>query len=113
MHWAKSRWFELGGAPLRDDRASTGGYISSRLKDGRDICRWAEDAAFIAIDGNALTCCETMMDIPRDAVASVGPDGLAAAWRGEMLWRYRLPLSLGLLPDGCVGCPMAPHAYAT
>jgi pyruvate-formate lyase-activating enzyme len=108
VQWTEERWHALGGAPLRPEPAATRHYVGERLQEGRNLCRWAQDAAFVAIDGTILTCCESMMDIPRSSVGAITTGDLQTAWRGDMLWQYRLPLSLGLLPEGCVGCTLAP-----
>jgi hypothetical protein len=66
------------------------------------------DAAFLASSGGCLSCCKQMIDLPRQPFGSLEDGSLRDLWAGDLLWGYRLPLSLGLLPRGCVGCPKAP-----
>jgi pyruvate-formate lyase-activating enzyme len=117
MSWAEARWRELGGAPVETapaeptpaDRAA--GFHHPLLLPSADLCRWAVDAAFVAWGGGCLSCCEQMIDLPRHTfgdLAGAEDSSLEALWRGDLLWGYRLPLALGLLPRGCVGCPKAP-----
>jgi hypothetical protein len=49
-----------------------------------------------------------MIDLPRQSFGALAGAPLGALWSGDLLWGYRLPLALGLLPRGCVGCPKAP-----
>jgi len=62
----------------------------------------------VAAGGGCLSCCEQMIDLPRQTFGSLAGATLRELWAGDLLWGYRLPLSLGLLPRGCVGCPKAP-----
>jgi beta-N-acetylhexosaminidase len=108
--WAAARWRELGGEcreptlPLTPDHE----IVHPLAAPPAGLCRWAVDAAFITIDGDCLSCCETMIDLPRRPFAHLHEQNLEELWTGPLLWAYRLPLALGLLPDGCVGCPHAP-----
>ncbi len=112
--WAQTRWDQLshsGGDlpnpyPAPSDRIA--GYISPSLLPNQDLCRWIIDAAFISIDGSSLACCEQMIDVPRRLWGKVQASSLRELWNGELLWGYRLPLSLGYVPTGCIGCPWAP-----
>jgi hypothetical protein len=116
--WTIGRWFELTGrrpgpeATPSDEAlvaAMPGaGFRHPQLEQQRSVCRWAVDACFIALDGSLLSCCETMIDRPRHAFADLAQAPLAELWTGELLWGYRLPLALGMLPMGCVGCAQAP-----
>jgi pyruvate-formate lyase-activating enzyme len=114
LRWADQQWRELGGAPVETrpqeptpaDRAA--GFVHPRVRPPADLCRWAVDAAFVAAGGSCLSCCEQMIDLPRERFGSLPGSSLRELWSGDLLWGYRLPLSLGLLPRGCVGCPKAP-----
>jgi pyruvate-formate lyase-activating enzyme len=117
MRWAEARWRELGGSPVETapavptpaDRAA--GFHHPLLLPPADLCRWAVDAAFVAWGGGCLSCCEQMIDLPRHTFGDLagGEDAsLEELWSGDLLWGYRLPLALGFLPRGCVGCPKAP-----
>jgi uncharacterized Fe-S cluster-containing radical SAM superfamily protein len=111
--WCTGRWEELTGgdrepveptAPLRPEI----GFDHPGLRPP-DVCRWAVDAAFVAFDGSCLSCCEQMIDVPRLEWGSVHRTPLAELWNGPILWAYRLPLSLGVVPERCVGCSWAPR----
>lgn len=114
MAWAAQRWRELGGVPaeaLPDEPTPAdrqAGFAHPLLRPPADLCRWAVDAAFVASGGGCLSCCEQMIDLPRRMLGSLEHASFPALWSGDLLWSYRLPLSLGLLPRGCVGCPRAP-----
>lgn len=83
--------------------------IQSRvLSDDLDLCGWAREKAMIAIDGDALSCCETMIDLPRRHFGGLREMSMRELWGGPLFWGVRLPLSLGLAPSGCVGCAQAP-----
>jgi sulfatase maturation enzyme AslB (radical SAM superfamily) len=110
--WVEDRWKELGGAedarPARPENdLPVVGYRHPLLRP-QDLCRWAVDAAFLAGNGRALACCEQMIDRPRIEWGSLETQSLADLWNGSLLWGYRLPLSLGLVPRACVGCSWAP-----
>lgn len=112
MAWCAQRWKELGGRPDMSPTSPSpaerrAGYSHPGLVD-RELCRWAVDAAFVSGDGMALSCCEQMMDIPRHPFGSLTDRTMRALWNGDLLWSYRLPLSLNLVPTGCVGCAYAP-----
>lgn len=112
--WADQRWHELGGAPVETapeeptpaDRVA--GFVHPLARPPADLCRWAVDSAFVAAGGGCLSCCEQMIDLPRHPLGSLAGASLRELWGGELLWSYRLPLSLGLVPRGCVGCSRAP-----
>jgi pyruvate-formate lyase-activating enzyme len=113
LWWAQSRWRELApdAAPLPEWSApslETGEFVHPDVLPGPDLCRWAVDAAFVGIRGQALACCEQMIDLPRVHWGSLDEVSMAALWTGELLWGYRLPLSLGRVPAPCVGCVWAP-----
>jgi hypothetical protein len=72
------------------------------------LCRWAFNAAFVSHNGSCLACCEQMIDLPRRTWAVLGTQPFSELWNGELLWAYRFPLSVGLIPAGCEGCPQAP-----
>ena len=110
--WCVGRWRELGGRePAPDARASARpslGFRHPTLHPGPDVCRWAVDSCFVAGGGDALSCCEQMIDVPRLEWGSLDEHSLGELWMGPMLWGYRLPLALGLVPPRCVGCSRAP-----
>jgi MoaA/NifB/PqqE/SkfB family radical SAM enzyme len=120
--WVVERWIELGGSvkvPSRmrrlDERPVTAarrreGFHHSSLEDYPSLwlCPWAIDKCFIAGDGSILSCCNAMTDIPRSALANLRHDVLRKVWADDLLWAYRLPLALDLLPAGCVGCDQGP-----
>lgn len=115
--WAAARWRELvpdGAAssdpePGRWPATPAAGLVNPMLLSDPSLCRWAIDAAFLTLDGEALSCCETMIDLPRTTWGSLAEGTMEALWTGPLLWGYRLPLALGRLPAGCVGCPQAPR----
>jgi hypothetical protein len=114
--WADARWHELTGAPPASADAAeptpaerAAGFLNPSLAPP-GVCRWAVDATFVTLEGGSLSCCETMIDVPRDVLGSLDGASMAELWTGELLWRYRLPLSLGWLPPGCAGCSWAPSA---
>jgi MoaA/NifB/PqqE/SkfB family radical SAM enzyme len=113
--WAADRWLELtsGNGSVREQLQRNRGKRSSEFIDPRvapdpSLCRWAVDAAFISASGESLPCCEQMIDLPRTYWGSLKTKSLAELWTGDLLWGYRLPLSLGRVPKGCMGCPSAP-----
>jgi molybdenum cofactor biosynthesis enzyme MoaA len=109
--WAEARWRELTGISEItpdfnvSDQKST---FMNPILTPPDLCRWAIDATFISATGDTLTCCEQMIDIPRNYQGSVLEKPLAELWQQDLLWNYRLPLSVGYVPKGCVGCAWAP-----
>jgi MoaA/NifB/PqqE/SkfB family radical SAM enzyme len=114
MQWADSEWSRLGGGPPRPDTElgtatdrQTGFHHPMLLP--ADVCRWAVDAAFIGAGGACIACCEQMSDVPRMTWGTLGKKSLAQIWQNEMLWGYRLPLVVGRVPSGCVGCSRAPE----
>lgn len=117
MAWAVERWRELApdrpvegsverSEPSAAERAA--GFHHPMLMPPPDLCRWAVDATMVAAGGSVLSCCEQMIDLPRQSFGALAGAPLGALWTGDLLWGYRLPLALGLLPRGCVGCPKAP-----
>jgi len=115
MAWAEERWRALSSSGAYADPmpgtwpgTAAAGVVNPLLVDP-EICRWAIDAAFLTIDGESLSCCETMIDLPRVTWGSLANMTLGELWTGPLLWGYRLPLALGRLPAGCVGCPQAPR----
>lgn len=117
LEWAARRWRELvpGGQAFSDPdpgqwpATPAAGFVHPMLLSDPSLCRWAVDAAFLTLDGEALSCCETMIDLPRKTWGSLGEATMGELWTGPLLWGYRLPLALGRLPAGCVGCPQAPR----
>jgi cyclic pyranopterin phosphate synthase len=117
LAWAAERWRQLapdghGSAdppPGVWPGTAAGGLLNPALLADTTLCRWAVDAAFLTLDGESLSCCETMIDLPRVTWGSLAEATLAELWTGPLLWGYRLPLALGRLPAGCVGCPQAPR----
>ena len=113
-HWVARRWEELvpsAKSEIRERRNLP--YVNPILTDGEDVCRWAIDAVFITENGDCLSCCEQMIDLPRKVWAKLQDVQLGELWTNELFWGYRLPLALGRLPQGCIGCPQAPlHAKA-
>lgn len=112
--WAVARWRELTGHAPEPEPApglwSSGraGELLNPLLLPSGLCRWAVDAAFLTLDGESLSCCETMIDLPRVPLGSLHESAMERLWTDDLLWSYRLPLALGRLPAGCVGCPQAP-----
>jgi sulfatase maturation enzyme AslB (radical SAM superfamily) len=112
LRWSENRWRELTGedpvpstpvlSPEHDE------ILHPAIGPPPELCRWAVDAAYLTIDGSSLTCCEAMIDLPRRPLAQLDGHSMAELWTGDLLWGYRLPLALGWLPPGCVGCPQAP-----
>jgi hypothetical protein len=84
------------------------GFYHPLLGPETELCRWVEDACFITIDGSLLSCCESMIDVPRQPLATLEEAPLTELWQYQLLWNYRLPLTLGLLPPFCDGCEQAP-----
>lgn len=120
--WAGRRWAEETGAPASSTDGSTDGsrgpsptglrFSHPMLAPPSSLCRWAVDAAYISLDGDMLSCCEQMMDLPRRAWSSIHDSSLSETWTGDLLWSYRLPLALGRVPLGCAGCTWAPNGPA-
>jgi MoaA/NifB/PqqE/SkfB family radical SAM enzyme len=120
--WVVRRWIQFGGSvkvPIRmqrlDERPVTParraeGFHHSALEDypALWLCNWAIDKCYIANDGSMLSCCNAMTDMPRRPLANLGRHSLREVWGGDLLWAYRLPLALDLLPSGCLGCDQAP-----
>jgi molybdenum cofactor biosynthesis enzyme MoaA len=113
--WADERWRELTAGPERSGKESgpsaaerAAGFSSGFIAPPPDLCRWAVDAAFVSATGEALACCEQMIDIPRMYWSSFDRGTMEELWTGDLFWGYRLPLALGYVPKGCVGCSRAP-----
>jgi len=120
--WVVKRWLELGGSVRVPDRMEkldrrpvtparrAEGFHHAALKDYASLwlCEWAVDKCYIANDGAMLSCCNAMTDMPRSVLGDLGRHSLREIWGGDLLWAYRLPLALDLLPQGCVGCDQAP-----
>jgi hypothetical protein len=112
--WSERRWQELtdirlsAPPPEVSPAERAHGYHHPALVP-EDLCRWAVDAAFVAAGGGSLACCEQMIDLPRPYIGWLERKPMEELWQGDLLWTHRLPLSLGLLPRGCVGCPRAPR----
>lgn len=119
LAWAHARWEELGPHPDTESHQTmptlaqrAGGMRHALLRPPADVCRWAVDAAFVAATGNALSCCEQMIDVPRLEWGTLREATLADLWTGPLLWGYRLPLTVGVTPSRCVGCSWAPRQGA-
>ncbi|MDY7091530.1 MAG: radical SAM protein [Acidobacteriota bacterium] len=112
LRWSEDRWRQLTGeAPIPASPVLSPEHdeiLHPAIGPPPELCRWAVDAAYLTIDGSSLTCCEAMIDLPRRPLAQLDGSSLAELWIGDLLWGYRLPLALGWLPPGCVGCPQAP-----
>jgi len=120
--WIVKRWLALGGSisvadrmkPLHERPVTPArraeGFHHSGLENYPSLwlCRWAIDKCYIAGDGSLLPCCNAMTDIPRRALADLRHQTLREIWGRDLLWAYRLPLALDLLPPGCLGCDQAP-----
>lgn len=112
--WSEARWRELSGeTEIRADNIVSNqkrlsGFMNPILDPPPELCRWAIDATFISASGDTLTCCEQMIDVPRNFRGSVLDHPLGDLWQDELLWNYRLPLALGFVPKGCAGCTWAP-----
>ena len=85
-------------------------WINPRLREDLDVCDWAVAAAYIGGDGYCIPCCQQMGDLPRPQIASIFKKPLSRLWNDELLYAYRLPLSLGIVPARCEGCNYAPRA---
>lgn len=109
--WAQSFWLAAGGQ-LADAGPAPRRYRHPRLLTEPPTCRWITDASYVAVNGEMLTCCESMIDMPRQVVGSLTDRKLSEVWQDDLLWNYRLPLMLGHPPRGCVGCPQAPMVAA-
>lgn len=119
LAWAGRRWTELTGTTdaatndARDGRPPHALRFSHpMLAPPPSLCRWAVDAAYVSLNGDMLSCCEQMMDLPRRPWSSIHDGGLAETWMGDLFWSYRLPLALGHVPRGCAGCTWAPDGRA-
>ena len=120
--WVVKRWCELGGSvavPSRMKRLHERPLTAARRAEGFHhsaleeypalwLCKWAVDKCYIASGGAMLTCCNAMTDMPRTGIADLGRAPLREIWTDDLLWAYRLPLALELLPRGCIGCDQAP-----
>lgn len=102
--WSLRFWQDLGGgfdlAPPGPRR-----WRHPALGDEANNCRWGYDSAYVALGGAMLTCCETMIDLPRTDFATIRDQPMATAWQDDLLWNFRLPMSAGVPPAGCIGCP--------
>lgn len=111
--WAQNRWNELNTITRQHPPAQLSpadleqGFIHPLLPP-ENLCRWAIDAVFISSSGDLLSCCEQMIDMPRQYRGSLLKKSLRELWQDELLWNYRLPLSAGVAPQACVGCTWAP-----
>lgn len=106
--WLKHRWTELGGTTPTPTTRHPLPWIHPSLQGEFDVCDWVLDSAYIGGDGFCIPCCEQMGDIPRLRIGSLLDKPLARLWNDELLYAYRLPLSLGLIPTNCQGCDEAP-----
>ena len=110
--WIDQRWTELTGEPLNEEPATAEQvllpWINPRLREDLDVCDWAVAAAYIGGDGYCIPCCQQMGDLPRPQIASIFKKPLSRLWNDELLYAYRLPLSLGIVPARCEGCNYAP-----
>lgn len=112
MLWAQNRWNELNNTiknthPQLSSADREQGFLHPVLQP-ENLCRWAIDAVFISSSGDLLSCCEQMIDMPRQYRGSLSKKNLQQLWQDELLWSYRLPLSAGIAPKECVGCTWAP-----
>ena len=120
--WVIKRWYELGRSasvptrmqklherPVTPARRAEG-FHHSALEDYPSLwlCKWAIDKCYVASDGAMLTCCNAITDMPRNIIADLHRRPLRQIWANDLVWAYRLPLALSLLPSGCVGCDQAP-----
>jgi hypothetical protein len=108
--WIDRRWADLTGASENTPPPELDSlpWIHPCLRDDLDVCSWVVDAAYIGGDGFCIPCCQQMGDLPRPQIASIFDRPLGALWNDELLYAYRLPLSLGWLPSHCQGCSQAP-----
>lgn len=112
--WVDRRWAELTATPLNKTKGESSLQRQSLpwthpcLREELDVCDWVIDTAYIGGDGFCIPCCQQMGDLPRPQIASIFDKPLSRLWNDELLYAYRLPLSLGLLPTRCQGCSYAP-----
>ena len=106
--WLKDRWAQLGGAIPTPKEQHPLPWIHPPMQEEFDVCDWVLDSAFIGGDGFCIPCCEQIGDIPRPRLGSIFDKPLARLWNEDLLYAYRLPLSLGLIPPNCQGCDEAP-----
>ena len=110
--WVDRRWTELNGelpgiqVPPSDKGELP--WVHPDLQPDTDLCIWVHDVAYIGGDGSCIACCQQMGDLPRPHLGSVFEKTLSRLWNDELLYAYRLPLSLGLVPMRCEGCSYAP-----
>lgn len=109
--WSVRFWQSIGG-DFFEDSASRRRYRHPHLLPKGEACRWVRDSTYITLGGDVLTCCESMIDSPRQIVGSITQASAAATWQGDLLWSYRLPVTIGKPPPGCVGCPQLPRIAA-
>jgi molybdenum cofactor biosynthesis enzyme MoaA len=113
LFWTQKRWSELNGGlkSISLGQVSfaerSAGFINPIMHND-NLCRWAIDAVFISSSGDMLSCCEQMIDLPRQYRGSLTQKNLYQLWQDDLLWSYRLPLSVGVAPKECIGCNWAP-----
>jgi len=108
--WIDRFWRENMGLVRDSSATAPRRYRHPHIAARPHPCRWVANATYVAAGGDILTCCESMIDVPRQVVGSIADKALSDAWRTELLWAYRLPLTIGRPPRGCVGCPHATPA---
>jgi len=113
LFWVEKRWHELNDVVKKSKPNISvpnlaAGFMNPMLYPSDKLCRWAVDAVFISSSGDMISCCEQMIDIPRQYRGSLVTKNLYQLWQDDLLWSYRLPLSLGVPPKACVGCNWAP-----
>jgi sulfatase maturation enzyme AslB (radical SAM superfamily) len=114
LTWAENTWKELGGRGMRTASLPADAvFINPLITPPPSLCRWAIDAAYISASGDMLSCCEQMIDLPRRNRGSLLTKDLRNLWQDDLLWSYRLPLSVGIAADGCEGCAWAPVSNLT
>ena len=110
--WVDQRWTELNGPVTADQRPASDKvdlpWVHPALQPDDDLCIWVHDVAYIGGDGFCIPCCQQMGDLPRPRLGSVYDKPLTALWNEDLLYAYRLPLSVGLVPVSCEGCSYAP-----
>ena len=111
--WADRRWNELTGASWPPESPAVTRHelpwLHPHLHDDFDVCRWVLHSAYVGGDGFCIPCCEQLTDLPCQRIASVLERPIAQLWNDELLYAYRLPLALGLIPPSCEGCDYAPR----
>ncbi len=111
--WVNRRWTELKGTKLNEETARPDEqslpWVHRRLRQDLDVCDWVIEAVYVGGDGFCIPCCQQMGDLPRPRIASIFNKPLSRLWNDELLYAYRLPLSLGLIPARCQGCNHAPR----